>query len=209
MAYYEFRAGTLIPGVLISSQQGVFVPNVGEKVISFKDHDPYKPKLPIYNMHINAMYWTPARAEARSKGLLKQPPPPACGLPKGADLKYEEKQNGKAKYCYVYKEWMSFGILDRTGTFIPDDDLPPIPRTKLPHGVAGQTKTIFFNLPIDGKKTEEAYEYRSGRLIRGTLDDTGNFTPEIGSTIMDFKDFEPLKDRKRIYNLPGRLVPKK
>jgi hypothetical protein len=37
------------------------------------------------------------------------------------------------------------------------------------------------------------------------LQKTGNFVPELGSTIIDFKDYDPIADRRRIYNLPGVL----
>lgn len=38
------------------------------------------------------------------------------------------------------------------------------------------------------------------------LQKNGNFAPEIGSKVIDFKDYDPSPPRKRrIYNLPGVL----
>jgi hypothetical protein len=50
------------------------------------------------------------------------------------------------------------------------------------------------------------YEYRSGRLIKGDLDDNGNFVPELGSKIIDFKDYQYSPKSPVIYNLPGEFV---
>lgn len=82
----------------------------------------------------------------------------------------------------------------------------------------GRQRTIYYTLPArkedvwnkNRNDTEEVYEFRSGRLIKGTLQKTGNFVPELGSRILDFKDYDPLSKR-RIYNLPGvlRRVEKK
>jgi len=53
------------------------------------------------------------------------------------------------------------------------------------------------------------YEYRSGRLVKGELDDQGNFVPDLGSKVIDFKDYRYRSDGIMIYNLPGRFVQKK
>ncbi len=49
-----------------------------------------------------------------------------------------------------------------------------------------------------------------GSSSSGLCKKTGNFVPELGSKILDFKDYDPLS-RRRIYNLPGvlRKVEKK
>jgi hypothetical protein len=55
---------------------------------------------------------------------------------------------------------------------------------------------------------EPVYEYRSGRLIKGELDKEGDFIPDLGSKVTDFKDYRPGKGVPVIYNLPGRFVKK-
>jgi hypothetical protein len=41
-----------------------------------------------------------------------------------------------------------------------------------------------------------------------TFDDEGRFVAELGSRVVDFKDYRYSKDALRIYNLPGYFVPK-
>ncbi len=53
-----------------------------------------------------------------------------------------------------------------------------------------------------------AYEYRSGRLIVGELDDKGNFLPDVGSKVISFKDYRYNAKAIRIYNLPGSFKKK-
>jgi hypothetical protein len=203
---YEHRAGALIQGVLVSTRDGEFVPDVGEKIRAMAEYDRNDPALPIYNMpDVSSRYWTFERTKAREDGSLKRAEPPDCGEPNGMKLEYQEKMYGM-KYCYVYKEMMMFGMLNRSGQFVPDDELPVLTR-----GRFLSAAPFTFNLPHPPdprQKTEEVYEFRSGRLIKGRLDETGNFTPEIGSVVKAFRDFDPAKERMRIYNLPGRLVKK-
>jgi hypothetical protein len=52
---------------------------------------------------------------------------------------------------------------------------------------------------------KNVYEFRSGRLIKGEIDAKGYFIPEIGSKVIDFKDYRYRKDGPRIWNLPGRF----
>jgi hypothetical protein len=65
----------------------------------------------------------------------------------------------------------------------------------------------FYHFPsgID-EKGELVYEYRSGQLVKGTLNWEGNFVPEAGSRVISLKDYHHGKDALRIYNLPGRFV---
>jgi hypothetical protein len=52
------------------------------------------------------------------------------------------------------------------------------------------------------------YEFRSGRLIPGDIDDDGNFIPTVGGKIIDFKDYRYGPKAPKIYNLPGKFVKK-
>lgn len=55
-------------------------------------------------------------------------------------------------------------------------------------------------------RNEQVYEYRSGRLIPGYLQQNCDFLPEPGEAIIEFKDYVYSKTSKRIYNLPGKFV---
>lgn len=58
------------------------------------------------------------------------------------------------------------------------------------------------------RKSVPAYEYRSGRLIKGVIDVEGNFVPDLDSKVIDFKDYKYTPDGPRIWNLPGRFEKK-
>ena len=47
---------------------------------------------------------------------------------------------------------------------------------------------ICYNPPRGGE-TEEVFEYRSGRLVSGTLLKSGRFVPIKGTRVIDLKDF--------------------
>jgi hypothetical protein len=59
------------------------------------------------------------------------------------------------------------------------------------------------------EKPIKAYEFRSGRLIKGELGTDGSFIPEAGSTVLLFKDYHYSPDAIPIWNLPGRFEKKK
>jgi hypothetical protein len=52
---------------------------------------------------------------------------------------------------------------------------------------------------------EEVYEYRSGLLIKGNLNDDYQFIPQLDSQITSFKDYQYKIGGIRIYNLPGQF----
>jgi hypothetical protein len=56
-------------------------------------------------------------------------------------------------------------------------------------------------------KPTRAYEFRSGRLILGTLGTDGKFVPEIGSNVVAFADYKHGED-PWIWNLPGYFIRK-
>jgi len=95
----------------------------------------------------------------------------------------------------------SIGKLDAAGNFVPEKASLREPISVW--SVSGPP-TIMLNAPAQ----KGVYEYRSGRLIKGDLDQHGNFVPEIGSKVIDFKDYHYSKDAPRIFNLPGRFVKK-
>lgn len=92
------------------------------------------------------------------------------------------------------------GHLDEDGNFTRDPDLEPLP----PSGKAGAPEFTLINKPA--RRDEEVFEYRCDRLIKGTLDDEGNFIPKLDSVILTFKEYRHDPRGPRIYNLPGRFV---
>lgn len=103
-----------------------------------------------------------------------------------------------------YRFWL--GHLNPDGDFVPDFDNPTA-GFRIKHVPAGLPAFTYLNKP--SRDGEPVYEYRSGRLIKGVLWEDGTFVPEIGSQVIGLKEYRPGTGWPRIYNLPGRLVPKK
>jgi len=95
----------------------------------------------------------------------------------------------------------SIGKLDAAGNFLPDERW-----LRRPQG------SFYFSTPpvrlINPPERKGVYEFRSGRLMKGDFDKGGNFIPEVGSKVIDFKDYHYSKTAPVIYNLPGRFVKK-
>ncbi len=101
----------------------------------------------------------------------------------------------------VRGETQSIGKLDAAGNFLPDPRWFNLKRGQpLP-------KAPPFTV-INAPPQKGVYEYRSGMLIKGDLDEKGNFLPDIGSEVVSFKDYRYREDGPRIYNLPGKFVRK-
>ncbi len=94
------------------------------------------------------------------------------------------------------------GKLDSAGNFIPEMWWPGFR--------VGMPGSMPLHQLINDRRPGKipVYEYRSGRLVKGELDKEGNFIPDLGSKVIDFKDYRYSKEAPIIYNLPGRFVPK-
>jgi hypothetical protein len=101
----------------------------------------------------------------------------------------------------IQGETESIGKLDAAGNFVPDkrwfqlrklQPLSAVPAVDL----------------INGTAQKGVYEFRSGRLIPGDIDDKLNFIPTVGGRIIDFKDYRYSAKAAKIYNLPGKFVRK-
>ncbi len=57
-------------------------------------------------------------------------------------------------------------------------------------------------------KPTRAYEYRSGRLILGTMMPDGRFVPDVGAKIIHFNDYRYAPSAIHIWNLPGYFKKK-
>jgi hypothetical protein len=229
MPQYEYRTGRLIPGTGVvralkpnPSQvydfEYYFVPEIGAKILQAGvDFDINHPDRPIYNMPFTYhRYFTSERKKENQKNptVALDDPPPGQPPPGYKLLPYREcrflRETPKTDppFMRVMANIMEIGRLSDQGDFLPDFRIPAMPRTHLKPATIGLLHggpSFVYNIPRDGKKTEAVYEYRAGRLIKGTLHDSGNFEPEKGSRIIRFKDYT-LPYRPRIYNLPGVLV---
>ena len=218
MPVCEHRSGRLIRGTSVDKPLSVFVPEIGSTVTDLAKFDLKNPDRIVWNLvETGPAFWT----EERKKQLGYPPPkgavPPKAGTPAGfeftlfRELAHDKKAPAVAR---VIGEVMEVGRLSDEGEFVPDPDLPLFPRTVAAHThppvYAANTFNFYYTLPRPKTELEErpqqedVYEYRSGRLIQGALHKTGNFVPELGSKVLDFKDYDPL-GRRRIYNLPGVL----
>lgn len=102
------------------------------------------------------------------------------------------------------------GRLDIAGNFLedpPPDKAPPGP----PPDPAKRGIPVI-NAPyvtaVGERVPQAAYEYRSGRLVKGVIDPNGNFVPEPGSKVIAFADYRYTPGGLPIWNLPGRFVKK-
>jgi hypothetical protein len=210
---YEHRSGRLIKGILVANPKGVFVPEIGSTILDLKkDYDNKKADRRVYNM----------QETLRPSPL--SPDPPKAGQPTGWRLApFREAfphspEQANPWFARVIGEVMELGHLSDEGEFVPDYGLPVFPfvRVKQPDVLQDASRrTMYYTLPQPPHlrwpsrrgetedDPEDVYEYRSGRLIKGMLHKTGNFVPELGSTVLDFKEYDPIRDRRRVYNLPG------
>jgi hypothetical protein len=95
------------------------------------------------------------------------------------------------------------GKLDAAGNFIQN------PKAQILKAGMGGTGGILEIINVRRPGREHIYEFRSGRLIQGELDKEGNFIPDLGGKVIDFKDYQYKKDPLYIYNLPGYFREKK
>jgi hypothetical protein len=223
---YEHRSGRLLRGTSVDKPYSVFVPEIGSTVTDIKEFDLKKPDRMVWNLiETGPAFWTKERQKEFPRGLPKGTEPPKAGTPAGWEfIPYSKldtdfagrklKEVKPIKHARAIGDVVEFGTLSDEGEFVPDPDLPVVARA----GILGPIKfdlfsvPRYFTIPQDtGRKggSEGVYEYRSGRLIRGTLHQSGNFVPELGSKVLDFKDYNPEQvQRLRIYNLPGELRKK-
>ena len=113
------------------------------------------------------------------------------------EKQYEYQEDLKRLVALIREDGIHFGRLDARGNFVP------LPGAK-PLGASFGPKSI--NSRRDAN--ESVYEFRSGTLIKGKFDARLNFIPDVGSTVISFKDYKYSKDAIRIYNLPGTFVEK-
>jgi hypothetical protein len=228
---YEYRAGRLVRGTMAGSR---FVPEANRPVITVTD---YRDDVPIYNLP-GKLVRAPGPARGAEPPARKGGPGAAYAyvysfdedywrtvavrgwggdkdrlllgtLGPDGDLVYvhgvrpvpilddspRPRQDDTGRVARVRRrdgKWdVQIGRLDRAGGFVEDKDV----------------KAVLLNGP--SRPREPVYEYRSGRLIPGVLEEGGRFVPDVGGTVLPMEtylhDYTPDKAR-RVYNLPGRIV---
>lgn len=232
---YEHRSGRLIKGHIacadIRRGTGVFVPEIGSTIGDLADYVTGLDKPQIYNLphtwRIAGPEIDPLTGKIKFKTPKLWPAPPKTGVPPGWEFGLTSdwlkeinqklppfKREELPWYAHVRGNVMELGHLDDYGDFVPARHLRPFPLTMPlknsapPYG-AGEPQPIYYNLPRGGD-SEEVFEYRSGRLISGTLLKSGRFVPIKGTRVIDLKDYGPIAGTiwLRIYNLPGALRQK-
>ncbi len=119
-------------------------------------------------------------------------------LPTAAPSDYQFVADTSKYVAIVRGVKVSFGKLDARGNFHPGSDWIDLRANGLLS--AGIPPAYMIN------DRGPAYEFRSGTLIRGRLIESGDFVPDVGARVMDFRDYRYDPAGPRIYNLPGRFV---
>ena len=210
---YEFRGRGMIRGV---KMQFSFVPESHSRVLEAVPllNDGKTDRLPYNHLAGVGGFWKRERLTHFPNGLPKvadppnaSHPPPGWTLVPFAEAYPHDFPDGEPCRVRVIRDVMEFGRLDPNGEFVPDYRLPVLARQPLPllDTTGPQPRlSMAFNIPLTDQKFEIVYEYRSGRLIKGKLSDTGVFDPTLNTTIIELKEYKPNNDI-RIYNLPGVL----
>lgn len=115
----------------------------------------------------------------------------------GAEYVFVPNTDRKVRICRG--ELLLVGRLDAEGSF------RELVRYKRGQQLTGGVGGVLINDTMPDGSPRPVYEYRSGMLIKGELHDDGSFVPEIGSTIIPFKDYRYAPDAIPIWNLPGRF----
>jgi hypothetical protein len=100
----------------------------------------------------------------------------------------------------IQGETESIGKLDAAGNFVPDKRWFQLRKLQPLSSPGGDL--------INAPDQKGVYEFRSGRLIPGDIDDKCNFIPTVGGRIIEFKDYRYSPKAATIYNLPGKFVGK-
>ncbi|MGL6073049.1 MAG: hypothetical protein ACRC8S_02685 [Fimbriiglobus sp.] len=101
---------------------------------------------------------------------------------------------------------LCLGKLDASGNFV-FESIHPASRTRGDFAYAsfgGANKVVTIKSPRDTAYV--AYELRSGILIPGTIETSGEFKPTLGARLMNFTDYKYTPDAPPIWNLPGQFV---
>jgi hypothetical protein len=141
------------------------------------------------------LFWAVAACLCGS-GLAPAEPPP----PQAKPVQYEFRQDLIIEYLLGLGDIEVFGHVDAAGNFIAERGIGVYRRGQPLSAIPPAT---MLNVP-----DEPVYEYRSGRLVPGNMDDDGNFLADLGAKVMNFEDYHAVAGARPICNLPGRFVEK-
>jgi hypothetical protein len=127
---------------------------------------------------------------------------PNCVVPSAAgdspDTRFVFVQNLDRDVAIISHQYFLIGKLDASGNLhVQHRILQSAARSRLP-------SFTVINERFSGKA--KAYELRSGRLVPGEIQVDGRFVPDLGSEVIDFKDYRYSSYSVPIYNLPGTFV---
>ena len=109
---------------------------------------------------------------------------------------YKFVSNTERWVCVIRNNGQFLGKLDLHGEFTQEKRMP-----------AGSWSVgVPPHVVINGGSPRKAYEFRSGVLIPGEIQDDGRFVPEVGGKIIKFSDYTYTPTASRIWNLPGYFV---
>lgn len=217
---YEFRSGSLILGTL--QFPGTFIPEVDEQVLWIDDWKPTqkngKPSPRIYNLPGKMV---PVPAGQRRKLFQAVPK-----YESGSDWERDGKVHPRPKSTMTFEEdtdrlvgllrsgTVYIGRLSMHGDFYPEPDIKPVAyeeeaivKVELPDGKKRKVP-VFNHARVEAGFAEEVvFELRGGHsLLYGRLTAAGTFIPFEGGRMIPFALYESLKEKHRIYNLPGELT---
>ncbi|MFT3883379.1 MAG: hypothetical protein QM703_27475 [Gemmatales bacterium] len=209
---YEYRKGLLVPMIIVENR---LLPEVAGAIIEFKDYEYSPTARRIYNLPGAFVLKDSQKPQPASEPSSK--PATTVIAPEKTDLQvvppgdqdYEFIGHEESTVMHRVGGLSCHGTIDKYGSFKPNlDDLEDAikkfgtnARTLRPGATPPQL--ISTRTP-----NEKVFEYRTGILIPMIIDMNRGLIPELGGTIIDFKDYVYSPTARRIYNLPGRFVPK-
>lgn len=197
---YEFRSHRLIPGMIYKAE---FVPDIGGKVIEFREYRFSPEARRIYNLPGKFVDKATGKEPAwRPQGpkRVEEPRKNEPAKHSGGDEVFVFNLTPTVEYSRRYGNYLYFGTLDEYGNFKPSLTAKPVDVS------GGEPKEAAKYIPLMSHiKEKVVYEFRSRTLVPGVIE-KGEFLPDLDGKIIDFEEYRYSKTAKPIYNLPGKFV---
>lgn len=202
---YEYRCHVLVP--MAFDAKWNLIPIVDGNIIPFSQYRYWPRSTRIYNLpgrfvigsiKIN-MFKLP---ECLLNNPIKRDNVRSSVVPRNFNPvpkmnTYVYRQDLSICYRKIISDWSFLGRLDEHGDFHPD----------LKSFLPKEQRPIDAQWLIEAKTPGECvYEFRRGILIPMVVSDKNKLIPEIGGSIIDFKEYQYSPVSRRIYNLPGVFV---
>jgi hypothetical protein len=111
------------------------------------------------------------------------------------------------RYDFYYGDYQVVGYINEKGGIFLDLSITPFFWGEK-NGMRAAHNPSHTQLTDRFKVGQRVYEFRSRRLVPGTLDKELNFVPDLDGKIIRFEDYHYDPKGPQIYNLPGRFVPR-